>query len=370
MSLKDIEKLKEKVEKDPNSKLFVPLAEEYRKEGILDEAIKVLLNGLESQPGYMSARVLLGKIYIEKEMLNEARTEFESVIESIPDNLYAHKKLSGIYRDIGEIDLAIKSYKIILKLNPMDEDALDRLRELEGEEPAQVPSEESPAFEPPLSEEITMPEEELEEIDVSDTAEEAASADEIKLDSAFDEEKLTEFENSLFGGDVKEEVSEGITEEILDQEDEDIKMLDEQVEGTEEEISFADIAEASETEESEIFDELESKDISEESNTEEIKEETLADEEKPLVDLMEPPEQSATIDDAERQISKGNYFEAMKIYQGILSSNPDDRKVLQRVEDFRALLKLMGKDKEVIISKLTLFLEAIRKKHNGFLGSS
>ena len=66
MALEDIEKLKEKVKKDPNSKLFVPLAEEYRKTGMLDEAISVLMTGITSQPGYASARVSLGKIYLEK----------------------------------------------------------------------------------------------------------------------------------------------------------------------------------------------------------------------------------------------------------------------------------------------------------------
>ena len=75
MSLKDIEKLKERVDKDPNSKLFVPLAEEYKKEGMIEEAISVLLNGIERQPGYMSARVSLGKIYLEKGMMKEARSD-------------------------------------------------------------------------------------------------------------------------------------------------------------------------------------------------------------------------------------------------------------------------------------------------------
>ena len=68
MALDDIDKLKEKVKKDPNSKLFVPLAEEYRKTGMLDEAISVLMTGITSQPGYTSARVSLGKIYLEKKM--------------------------------------------------------------------------------------------------------------------------------------------------------------------------------------------------------------------------------------------------------------------------------------------------------------
>ena len=130
--MKEIEKLREKVDKDPNSKLYVPLAEEYRKEGMLDEAIEVLKKGIEKQPGYMSARVSLGKIYLEKGLMDEARGEFENVVKFIPDNLYAHKKLAEIYRDTGNRDLAIESFKAFLKLNPMDEEALNNLRELEG----------------------------------------------------------------------------------------------------------------------------------------------------------------------------------------------------------------------------------------------
>jgi tetratricopeptide (TPR) repeat protein len=66
MALEEIERLKEKINKDPNSKLFVPLAEEYKKAGMFDEAIDALILGLERQPNYLSARVSLGKIYIER----------------------------------------------------------------------------------------------------------------------------------------------------------------------------------------------------------------------------------------------------------------------------------------------------------------
>src|SRR5512134_751463 len=125
MGTKDIEKLKEKFEKDLNSKLFLPLAEEYRKEGMLDEAIAALQTGLDKHKAYTSARVLLGKIYLEKGMLDEARKEFENVTASVPDNLFAHKKLAEIYRDTGEAELAIKAFKSILRLNPMDEESLN-----------------------------------------------------------------------------------------------------------------------------------------------------------------------------------------------------------------------------------------------------
>jgi tetratricopeptide (TPR) repeat protein len=147
MSLKDIEKLREKVDKDPNSKLFVPLAEEYKKEGMLDEAINVLLTGLERQPGYTSAMVSLGKIYLDKGMRPEATDEFEKVIQQIPDNLFAHKKLAEIYVDTGKTDRAIKAFRTVLKLNPMDEDVATKLKELEGEQYSEEPPEKTELIE-------------------------------------------------------------------------------------------------------------------------------------------------------------------------------------------------------------------------------
>ena len=136
MALEDIERLKEKISRDPNSKLFVPLAEEYKKAGMLDEAIEVLTSGLENQPGYLSARVSLGKIFIDRGLLHEAQTEFEKVIGAIPDNLYAHKKLAEIYRDLGEKAKAVREFNMVLKLNPLDEWASSSLSEIEMQ-PAQ-----------------------------------------------------------------------------------------------------------------------------------------------------------------------------------------------------------------------------------------
>jgi len=146
MALEDIERLKEKISRDPNSNLFVPLAEEYKKAGMLDEAIEVLTGGLENQPGYLSARVSLGKIFIDRGMLHEAQREFEKVIASIPDNLYAHKKLAEIYKELGDKDKATKELRTVLKLNSLDDWAAASLSEIERQ-PAPLP-EELPVPEP------------------------------------------------------------------------------------------------------------------------------------------------------------------------------------------------------------------------------
>lgn len=352
MSLKDIEKLKEKVEKDVNSKLFVPLAEEYKKEGMLDDAINVLLNGLEKQPGYMSARVSLGKIYLEKGMLEEARAEFENVIKSIPDNLYAQKKLAELYRDSGEKDLAIKSFKAVLKLNPMDEDALSKLRDVEGREFAQQVPEKPSDAKLPLAEKVPTPKEGIKEMDFADKKEETAFPEEIKAE-AVDNEELNAFKNSLTGN--KEDVTEESHEEISVQEDEGVEIFNEHFKDDEEEISFGDIVESLKTEKSEIKDNSEEK----------LGLKDITDK-----DLTELLSKGGTLEDADKCISGGYYIGAMDIYKSIILKSPGDKRILQRIEDLKTLLKLTGKDNEILINKLNAFLEGINKRRDEFLGSS
>ncbi|MEK6576950.1 MAG: tetratricopeptide repeat protein [Nitrospirota bacterium] len=129
----EIVKLTEKMTKDPASTLFFPLAEEYRKCGMLDEAIILLTDGLKNHPNFLSARVSLGKIYLQKGIIPDARQEFEKVVQFAPDNLLAQKKLAIIYRDEGERDKALDSCRRLLLLNPNDEEIKKIQAELEAE---------------------------------------------------------------------------------------------------------------------------------------------------------------------------------------------------------------------------------------------
>jgi len=133
MGFEEIENLKQKVEKNLDSKLFVPLAEEYRKVGMYEEAINVLMKGLERHPKYTSARVVLGKVYFEKGEIDKAKSEFEKVIEVAPENLFVQKKLAEIYNQIGNKEKAIFHYEKVLYLNPMDKEVEVILKNLKSE---------------------------------------------------------------------------------------------------------------------------------------------------------------------------------------------------------------------------------------------
>lgn len=136
----EILKLTDKLTQDPKSKLFVPLAEEYMKSQMLDEAVMVLMDGLKNHPHFLTARVTLGKVYLEKGQIAEAKAQFEQVMAANPDNLFAHRKLARIYKEEGQVERAGKSCQVVLSQNPKDAEMRSLMEELNrlSEKPAEA----------------------------------------------------------------------------------------------------------------------------------------------------------------------------------------------------------------------------------------
>ena len=125
----EIIELKKKLEENPDSLVFAPLADAYRKHGELEEAFNICKKGLEKHPNYTSARVVLGRIYQEQEKIEQAVIEFKKVLEIDPENLIAHSLLGKIYIVRGDYQSAIEEYQKILTLNPDDEETQEALKE-------------------------------------------------------------------------------------------------------------------------------------------------------------------------------------------------------------------------------------------------
>ncbi|WDT75473.1 MAG: tetratricopeptide repeat protein [Candidatus Manganitrophus sp.] len=119
----EIVKLMDKITQNPTSRLFVPLAEEYLKCDMVDEAIIVLVEGIKNHPSYVAARVMLGKTYLQKNQIPEAQGEFEQVIAINPDNILAHKKLAMIYQGQAQLQRALEACKKVLVIDPSDKEA-------------------------------------------------------------------------------------------------------------------------------------------------------------------------------------------------------------------------------------------------------
>lgn len=128
----EIAKLTERIAKDPKSKLFVPLAEEYKKAGDMEMALHVLSEGLKNNPGYVTAKSFLGRLLIEKGNLAGAKKEFEEVVKAIPDNLLAQRKLGDINALQGNTAGALAHYKAALALTPKDEEISSLIADLQA----------------------------------------------------------------------------------------------------------------------------------------------------------------------------------------------------------------------------------------------
>ena len=91
-----IEELRRRIQKDPASIAFAQLAEEHRRAGQLEDAVRVCRAGLAQHPAYLSARITLGRALLEMAQYDEAVTEFEYVLKAAPDNLTAVRELADI----------------------------------------------------------------------------------------------------------------------------------------------------------------------------------------------------------------------------------------------------------------------------------
>ncbi len=336
MAFEDIEKLKARLEKDPESKLFVPLAEEYRKVGMYDEAIDVLRRGLQWQPGYTTARVSLGKIYLEKGQMEEAIKEFEKVIGAVPDNLFAQKKLAEINHSIGNTEKALEHYQKVLELNPLDEEVRETVNRLLGV------SEEAPEAGPAEVESSETAEEAGEELEALEAA--AGSAEEGEpLEAAEEVAGSAEESPEPEGYEEYERFTDFIEEEVRRPEEIEVAEI-EPGEGAAEEFTKGD-------EETFTFEDV---DTGSSGPTEEA--------------VL--PEWERKVAEADDFIRTEQFGKAIELYAEILGSEPDNNKVKQRVEELKFYLRLIGKDTESLISQLEGLLQGFKNRRDELFGSS
>ncbi|MCX6551688.1 MAG: tetratricopeptide repeat protein, partial [Acidobacteria bacterium] len=152
-----IEELRNRVQKDPASIAFAQLAEEYRRAGRFREAIGTCHAGLLRHPGYLSARVTLGRALLEVGDLDGAQRELTEVIRVAPENLSAIRGLAEIHRKRGNLPEALEHFKTAFELAGKDPAIEQIVRDLRRDVSAvpgaapprgSTPSPESPSLAP------------------------------------------------------------------------------------------------------------------------------------------------------------------------------------------------------------------------------
>lgn len=128
-----IQELRRRIQQDPASLAFAPLAEELRRAGRAGEAIALCRDGLARHPEYLSARATLGRALIDDGDLDAALAELSGVLASAPEHLAALRGLADIHRRRGEADQALSAYRRALSIARDDAEVSQAVAELEAE---------------------------------------------------------------------------------------------------------------------------------------------------------------------------------------------------------------------------------------------
>lgn len=118
-------------QEDPTSRVFAPLAEAYRKAGLIDEAIQIALEGLQIHPNFIGGRVALARAYFDKKLYQKVIDELQNVVSDAPDNLVAQRLLAESFLILGRVAEALGAYKMLLYFSPADRETAKIVRELE-----------------------------------------------------------------------------------------------------------------------------------------------------------------------------------------------------------------------------------------------
>ena len=119
-SAENLNQLRQRWERDPKSRAFLQLAEEYRRAGRLPDAVHVLQAGLKEHPTYLSAQVALGRCLMESGAPDAAAEILERAVARDPTQLVANKLLVEAYLAKGQAAKARERLDLYKLFNDRD----------------------------------------------------------------------------------------------------------------------------------------------------------------------------------------------------------------------------------------------------------
>ncbi|MBV9773540.1 MAG: hypothetical protein JO040_06295 [Gemmatimonadetes bacterium] len=118
-----IEKLQREYKANPGSRVFVHLAEAYRKAGDLGRAHEVLSEGLRRHKNYPSGLVVLAKVLTDQGEDARAETAWRDVLRLDPENIVALRALGDLAEAAGRREEAMEFYRQVVRLENAEPEA-------------------------------------------------------------------------------------------------------------------------------------------------------------------------------------------------------------------------------------------------------
>ena len=124
----EIKTLTNELAQNPDSLVFLELAEKLRVRGQLLGAAKVLVAGLTRHPGLADAHDMYARVLVDMGHLRHGFEEWTAAIEAEPRHVGARKGLGFLCFRWGDLDGALEHLELALSADPMDGSVVQGLR--------------------------------------------------------------------------------------------------------------------------------------------------------------------------------------------------------------------------------------------------
>src|SRR5258705_453967 len=116
----DVRALSAQLGQDPQSLVFLRLAEALRRKGQLEAALRVALNGLERHPPLADAHDLYARVLTDKHDYERAFDEWDMALRIAPNHTGALKGLAFLYFKVGDLAQAESHLELAQRVEPND----------------------------------------------------------------------------------------------------------------------------------------------------------------------------------------------------------------------------------------------------------
>jgi len=135
----EIDKLEARFRDNPKGRNFAPLADAYRKAGLIDNAIDLCQNGLKLHPDYVSAYIVYARCLVDKKDDGAALGVFKQVLGLDGENIIALRGLAELAERNGKYAEEVEWLARLLNADPMNGDAAEALARAKGKAAATTP---------------------------------------------------------------------------------------------------------------------------------------------------------------------------------------------------------------------------------------
>lgn len=119
--------------KNPRSRVFAPLAESFRKLGMLEDAYKVLKEGIRYHPNYALGYIVLAHCYFDEGKFEQTYHTLRPFVQQNADNISLQKIFAQSCIQLGHLEEALNTFKYLLFMSPRDKYFTEQVKRLEDD---------------------------------------------------------------------------------------------------------------------------------------------------------------------------------------------------------------------------------------------